>query len=202
MKVEEPDLTGTYTYSDYLRWPWTEMAELIGGKIFKMSPAPSSKHQKISGRLFLKIGNYLEGKRCQLFAAPFDVRLPRSPKQNKDEEIITVVQPDLCVICDPAKIDERGCLGAPNWIIEILSLHTSTKDLNEKFDVYEQAGVNEYWVVHPQEQTLLVYVLNAEGKYEGKLKPYVRTDKIVSVTLPGLIIDLGKVFLEDGNEEI
>ncbi len=108
MKIEEPDLAGTYTYSDYLTWSWPEMVELIQGKIFKMSPAPSSMHQTISMRLTLKIGNFLAGKKCRLFSAPFDVRLPLSYKQIKDNEISTVVQPDLCVVCDPAKIDERG----------------------------------------------------------------------------------------------
>lgn len=194
MKVEEPDLSGTYTYADYLTWQWGEMTELIRGKIFKMSPAPSSRHQKISGRLFLKIGNFLEGNKCQLFSAPFDVRLPISKKGETDEEIITVVQPDLCVVCDPTKIDERGCLGAPDWIIEILSQHTSSKDLREKFDVYEEAGVKEYWVVHPHAQTVLVFTLDEIGKYRGILKPYIRTDKISPVTLPGLTIDLSLVF--------
>lgn len=197
MKVEEPDLTGTYSYSDYLTWQWTEMAELIRGKIYKMSPAPTSTHQKVSGRLFLEIGNFLKGKKCQLFSAPFDVRLPLSSRQKKDKEITTVVQPDLCVVCDPSKIDERGCLGAPDWIVEILSMYTSAKDLNEKFDVYEEAGVKEYWVVHPQEQTVLVYVLDETGKYKGLLKPYVSTDSIISTTLPGLTINLGEVFVQN-----
>jgi Uma2 family endonuclease len=196
MKIEEPDLSGTYTYSDYLTWSWPEMVELIHGKIFKMSPAPSSMHQTISGKLFLKIGNFLDGKKCQLFAAPFDVRLPQSPNRNNDKEIITVVQPDLCVVCDPEKIDERGCIGAPDWIIEILSKHTSAKDLREKFQAYEDAGVKEYWVVHPQEQTVLVYLLNAKGKYEGMLTPYVRTDHITAITLPELVINLEEVFPE------
>ena len=160
MKIEEPDLTGTYSYSDYLTWQWTEMTELIRGKIYKMSPAPGSTHQEVSMKLTLDIGNFLKGKKCQLFSAPFDVRLPLSSKQKTDKQITTVVQPDLCVVCDPSKIDERGCLGAPDWIIEILSMHTSAKDLREKFDVYEEADVKEYWVVHPQEQTVLVYTLD------------------------------------------
>jgi Uma2 family endonuclease len=196
MKIEEPDLSGTYTYSDYLTWSLPEMVELIRGKIFKMSPAPGSMHQKISMILTLKIGNFLTGKKCQLFVAPFDVRLPQLPNRHNDKEIITVVQPDLCVVCDPEKIDERGCIGPPDWIIEILSKHTSAKDLRDKFQVYEDAGVKEYWVVHPQEQTVLVYLLNAKGKYEGRLTPYVRTDHIAAITLPGLVINLEEVFPE------
>ena len=199
MKVEEPDLAGTYTYSDYLSWQWAEMTELIRGKIFKMSPAPSSKHQIVSGNLFGLLWNYLRGKKCQVFIGPFDVRLPLSPKQKSDREIITVVQPDLCVVCDPTKIDERGCLGAPDLIIEILSEHTSSKDLREKFDVYEEAGVREYWVVHPQEQTVLVYTRNPKGKYEGVLTPYVRTDSLSPITLPALTINLEEVFPLDNN---
>jgi Uma2 family endonuclease len=197
MKVEEPDLSGTYTYAEYLTWQWTEMAELIRGKIYKMSPAPTSLHQKVALNLSLEIGNFLRRKKCQVFIAPFDVRLPINKKKSKaDEDITTVVQPDLCVICDPDKVDVRGCIGAPDWIIEILSPFTSAKDLREKFDVYEEAGVNEYWAVYPQEQTVLVYTRNAQGKYEGILKPYVRTDSIVPVTLPGLTIDLREVFPE------
>lgn len=88
-------------------------------------------------------------------------------------------------------------MGAPDWIIEILSSSTSSKDLNEKFDVYEEAGVKEYWVVHPQEQTLLIYTLNASGKYEGILKPYIRTDRVSPLTLPGLTISLEDVFPEE-----
>ncbi len=194
MKTEEPDLGGNYTYADYLTWQWDEMAELIHGKIFKMSPAPTSTHQTISGRLFLQIGNFLKDKKCKLFSAPFDVRLPLGPQRKSDREITTVVQPDLCVICDTSKIDERGCLGAPDWIIEILSRHTSSKDLREKFEVYEEAGVKEYWVVHPQEETVLVYTLSQNGKYQGVLRPYVSADKLSSMTIKGLVIDLEQVF--------
>jgi Uma2 family endonuclease len=193
MKVEEPDLAGTYTYEDYLTWDFDGMVELIRGKIFKMTPAPTTLHQKISRELLVKIGSFLQHKKCQVFAATFDVRLP-NPTKKQDLTINTVVQPDLCVICDPVKIDAAGCVGAPDWIIEILSPHTSSKDLREKFDVYEQSGVREYWTVHPNEATVLVFILNAEGKYESSVKPYVRTDKIAPITIPGLEIDLEEVF--------
>lgn len=194
MKIKEPDLSGSYTYADYLTWQWGEMTELIKGKIYKMSPAPGSLHQKVSGEIFRQLANFLKGKKCQVFSAPFDVRLPSAKKNQADKEITTVVQPDLCVVCDPLKIDSRGCMGAPDWILEILSPHTSSKDLREKFDVYEEAGVKEYWVVHPQEHTILVYTLSVHGKYQGMLKPYIRTDRVSSVTLPDLVIDLQEVF--------
>lgn len=193
MKVEEPDLSLSYTYADYLTWNFPELVELIQGKVYKMSPAPTSNHQTVSGQLFLSIGLFLKGKKCKIFSAPFDVRLP-DKKGKSDKDIITVVQPDICVICDPSKIDERGCLGAPDWVIEILSKHSSSKDLSEKFEAYEQAGVKEYWVVHPMDQTILVYTLNNDGKYEGNLKPYVRTDKVSPQTLPDLLIDLTEIF--------
>ena len=194
MDVKEPDLSGTYTYADYLTWEWEQRAELILGKIFKMSPAPTSGHQRILGNLHVPLWNYFHGKKCQAFLAPFDVRLPSSSR--KDRDIITVVQPDICVICDPEKIDQRGCLGAPDWIIEILSKHTSAKDLNIKFDVYESAGVKEYWVVHPSEQTLLIFTLDEHGKYQGSRNPYVSTDKVSPKLFPNLQIALDEVFSE------
>ncbi|GHN02895.1 hypothetical protein WSM22_43840 [Cytophagales bacterium WSM2-2] len=194
MKIEEPDLSGSYSYADYVKWQWTEMVELIHGKIFKMSPAPGTAHQKVCVEFTRQIANHLVGKKCQAFVAPFDVRLPVSSYRNSDSEITTVVQPDVCVVCDPAKIDDRGCLGAPDWIIEILSSSTSSKDLRQKFDVYENSGVREYWIVHPVEQTVLIYILDENGKYKSSSKPFVREDKIVPVTLSALTIDLVLVF--------
>ena len=196
MKVEEPDLTGNYTYSDYMKWTVPDMMELIRGKIYKMSPAPRAVHQVVTGEVYRQIANYLKRKNCQVFIAPFDVRLPVSSKKKADKDITTVVQPDVCVVCDASKIDERGCLGAPDWIIEVLSPRTSAKDLSIKFEVYEEAGVREYWVIHPTEQTLMVYTLNENGKYQGKLKPHIRTDQIASITLPDLIINLEEIFPE------
>ena len=193
MEVKEPDFSGTYTYADYLRWELPEMVELIRGKIFKMSPAPSSSHQRVSMELSRQIANYLHKKSCQVFSAPFDVRLPNVRGKQHDADITTVLQPDLCVVCDPEKIDERGCLGAPDWVIEILSKHTSRKDLREKFDAYEQAGVKEYWVVHPGEGTVLVYVLQ-DGIFVGDLRPYLKGDTLTSYLFPDLHIDLHLVF--------
>lgn len=194
MEVKEPDLSGTYTYADYLTWEWDQLAELIHGKIYKMSPAPSSDHQGISGNLFAPLWNYFKGNKCKVYSAPFDVRLPGPSKKKDDGHIVTVVQPDVCVICDLSKIDKRGCLGAPDWIIEILSKYTSAKDLNIKFDVYEEAGVKEYWVVHPEEQTVLIYTLDKHGRYKGSLKPYVSTDTVSPVLFPDLRINLEEVF--------
>ena len=194
MEVKEPDLSGTYTYADYMTWEWDQLAELIHGKIFKMSPSPSRVHQIISGNLFGSLWQYLGEKDCQVFSAPFDVRLPGPSKNKGDSDILTVVQPDICVVCDPLKLDARGCVGAPDLIIEILSKYTSSKDINLKFDVYETAGVNEYWVVHPEEQTVLVYTLDGNGKYQGNLKPFVKTDTISPRIFPDLLISLEEIF--------
>ena len=196
MEVKEPDLSGSYTYADYLTWDWDQLAELIHGKIYKMSPAPSSDHQSISGNLFGPIWNYLKGKECVVYPAPFDVRLPGPSQKKNDNDIVTVVQPDICVICDPSKIDKRGCLGAPDWIIEILSRYTSSKDLDVKFDVYEAAGVKEYWIVHPEEQTLLIYTLDGSGKYKGSQKLFTNRDTVSPAIFRDLRIKLGEVFSE------
>jgi len=193
MKLADLNLNDSYTYADYLTWSYTETVELIKGKIFKMSPAPSAYHQAISTKLLSRVEYFLGNTSCQVFHAPFDVRLPLPTHQKKDEEITTVVQPDLSVICDPKKIDARGCLGPPDWIIEILSPSTAHKDMKEKFEVYEKAGVKEYWIVFPVEKNILVYTLNEEGKYIG-LSPFVRDDTISPVLFPNLKINLTDVF--------
>lgn len=119
--LDKLSMDGVYTYADYLTWKFDERVELIKGKIFKMSPAPSRNHQRIAMALINPISNYFKGEKCEAYFAPFDVRLIDSKKKKSDKDIYSVVQPDICVICDPEKLDERGCLGAPDWIIEILS---------------------------------------------------------------------------------
>lgn len=190
--INQLDLNGTYTYADYLLWRIEERLELIKGKIFKMSPAPSLAHQRISTQLQGTLFNFLKARSCDLFSAPFDVRL-YNDKKSKDanRQIYTVVQPDLCVVCDASKLDQRGCLGAPDLIIEILSPGNSSKEMNEKFDLYEETGVREYWLVEPAENAVWVYVLNEEGKYIG-LKP--TTTILKSSIFPDLVIDLKEIF--------
>ncbi|GIZ15176.1 Uma2 family endonuclease [Capnocytophaga catalasegens] len=167
--INQLDMNGVYTYADYLLWKFQERVELIKGKIFKMSPAPSRKHQDISRKINRKLDAFFCNGSCNLYYAPFDVRLPQ--KSKKDEQIYTVVQPDLCVICDPKKLDERGCIGAPDLIIEILSPGNSKKEMKNKYELYQEAGVREYWVVNPLEENILIYVLD-NGKYHS-LKPVV-----------------------------
>lgn len=191
-KLSDLDLTKTYTYADYLTWRFDETIELIRGRIFKMPPAPNRKHQAVSHELCRVFSNYFKGKPSQFYSAPFDVRLPR-----KGEKVAyTVVQPDLCVICDPAKLDDLGCVGAPDLVVEILSPGNSRKEMREKYEVYEEAGVREYWLVNPADHTVLVYVLNDAGKFIG-LQPYTEDAQLAPQIFPELAIDLMDVFGED-----
>ena len=190
--VNEPDIEyGRYSYADYLTWEMDEMVELIKGKIFKRDiAAPALNHQRISMRLSVQLFNFLKGKTCQVFHAPFDVRLP--VKSRKNQDIDTVVQPDICVVCDPDKLDAAGCIGAPDLVVEILSPGNNKRELKNKFEVYEEAGVKEYWVIHPNEQTLLIYSL-IDGKYQAS-RFFVPEDEITSACLPGFSLDLEDVF--------
>lgn len=185
----------TYTYADYFKWDVKERLEIIKGKIFKMSPAPNLEHQNISMTMSGTFFHYLKGQTCKVFAAPFDVRLLDVSKSTKDEDIYTVVQPDICVVCDASKLGKRGCLGAPDLIIEILSPGTARKDLNEKYDIYEENGVREYWVVFPYEQVIQVFDLNEQGKYQMR-KSYGRTESISSTVFSDFYLDLSEVFEE------
>jgi Uma2 family endonuclease len=201
LKKEKTD--HKFTYKEYCSWPDDERWELIDGVAYDMSPAPSSKHQRISRILSTKIDNFLLDKKCELFIAPFDVLLPIFPIEDENK-INTVVQPDISVICDSTKIVERGCLGAPDLIIEILSPSTSKKDLNEKFQLYENFGIKEYWVVDPGNKFIQVFHLQSEGKNsekydEGTLVPPAnwREDKNTvteSVVLKGLTVDVKELF--------
>ena len=164
---------------------------MFRGKIFKLS-APNTKHQDISGNIFVPISLFLKKKPCKVFAAPFDVRLPVKNKK-KDDEVTTVVQPDICIICDESKIDSRGCCGAPDLVIEILSPGNSKKEIRLKHELYEEAGVEEYWIVNPEEENIVVFVLNEEGKFSG-LKMYAGDDNIQSFAVPGLNINLTEIF--------
>ena len=192
--VEEPDPSLTYTYADYLQWNFEERLELIKGRIFKMSPGPNLKHQQVSGVISGEIYGFLKGKPCKSFSAPFDVRLPVKNKK-KDHEVTTVVQPDIFVVCDLSKLDSRSCCGAPDLVVEILSPGNSKKDVRIKFELYEEAGVKEYWIVHPVEETIVVHVLNAEGKFEG-LKMYTADDVLQSTAIKGFTIEVNEIFSE------
>lgn len=191
-KFSQLDLKGTYSYADYLLWQFSERVELIKGKIFKMSPAPSSSHQDISLNLTRIIDKVFYKTSCKFYVAPFDVRLVNYKESTPENQIFSVVQPDLCVICDRSKVDARGCLGSPDLIVEILSIGNSKKEMDLKFDLYQENKILEYWIVDPFQKTILIYVLENE-RYIG-LKPYLEGAKIVSPTFPNLKVSVKKVF--------
>ena len=190
MQLAELDFSKEYTYADYLKWTFEERLELIKGKLFKMSPAPSRMHQKLSWEIARGLSAYLNGKSCEAYTAPFDVRLPR--KSKNDQDIVTVVQPDICVICDPSKLDDKGCLGAPDIVVEILSPGNNQKELNNKYDVYEEAGVREYWLVIPAEKAFLQYI-REDGRFVS-LRPLTEENVVTTPILPGFELNLNELF--------
>ena len=188
-KLEEPDLTGTYTARDYITWKSEELMELIRGKIFKMTPSPLRKHQQVSARIFLLIGPHFSGP-CEAYYAPLDVYLIHPGEDWKETK--NIFQPDLFVVCDPEKLHDRGCIGAPDLVVEILSSGTAKKDLGLKRDLYEEYGVKELWIVHPNDGTVAVHVLE-NGKYHI-LPIYAKGQILQSPTFPNLKFDLDEVF--------
>ncbi len=192
--VNEPGMSyGIYTYADYLTWDIEEMVELIKGKVFKKAAAaPRRAHQWLTGSLFRDMSLFLKGKKCEAYIAPFDVRLP--VKSKKDDKIFTVVQPDICVVCDLEKLDEKGCVGAPDLVVEVLSPGNKQVELQYKYEVYEEFGVKEYWLVDTESQTLLIYRL-VQGKYQSsRLMTFGDTAK--SAVIKGFELDLTDYFSE------
>jgi len=188
------DLNKRYTFADYLTWVDDKRRELIDGFIKMMTPAPRRIHQELSSELHGIIWNYLKKKKCKIFAAPFDVRFPKKDEKDNDK-VYTVVQPDLCIVCDLTKLDDKGCIGAPDMIIEITS-DKPKHDVENKFQIYQKQGVREYWIVFPYEKTVSVFLLNQLGKYEI-VGMYAEDSKIpVNIFNGDLIIDLAEVFVE------
>ena len=192
--VNEPDLEyGNYSYADYLKWQMEEVVELIKGKAFKKAAAaPKRIHQRISIKLAAKLYYFLEDKSCQVYDAPFDVRFPKASKE--DHLIHDVVQPDICVICDREKLDDRGCIGAPDLIVEILSPSNSKTELKHKFELYESNGVREYWIIHAETQDLLIYRLT-NGKYVPSLL-LTSGDVAESKVIQGFKLNLEEFFMD------
>ncbi|PWS28290.1 restriction endonuclease [Pedobacter yonginense] len=187
------DASLTYSYANYLNWLFEDRVELIKGKIFKMSPAPSRMHQEISRNIFRSVANFLNRKVCKVYSAPFDVRFPKRSKDDRD--VFTVLQPDICVICDKSKLDDRGCIGAPDLVVEILSPGNNKKELIQKYQVYEEFGVKEYWVVSQSDQSILIYTLDESGKFQPS-KIFTLSETISSSVLPGFELILDDVFAD------
>ncbi len=189
MGQPEKNLSRKFTYKDYLNWSDEERWEIINGIPYNLTPAPSTQHQQIITRLIALFYNALKDSPCQVFGAPFDVRLP----EQDSEDIFTVVQPDLAIICDRNKLDSRGCFGSPDLIIEVTSPSTLRRDIKDKFHLYEKAGVGQYWIIYPDQKTIVVFSLNEEGKY-GRPDVYCETDTILAKTNKPVSIDLAEIF--------
>ncbi len=189
------DMNKRYTYADYLTWMDDVRRELHDGFIKLMTPAPSMRHQETSVNLTRLFGNYLFKKKCKVYHAPSDVRLPKSKLERNDKQIFTVVQPDIFVVCDLSKIENNSCLGAPDFIIEIVSAKNSQRDTRDKFEIYQNHGVREYWIVHPNDETVNVFVLDENGKFQFK-GIFSGDDKIpVNIFNGDLEVDLTEVFV-------
>jgi len=185
-----PDKDKRYTYADYLTWPEEERWEIIDGVPY-MQAAPSWQHQLMSTELLRQFANYLQDKPCMVFAAPFDLRIPE--KDEKDEEIRNVLQPDIVVVCEKEGLKGTGYHGVPVLVIEITSPATSRVDKVLKFNKYEKAGVREYWIAEPEGKFVSVFTLQADKRY-GRPETYTEEDKIKVSVFPDLVIDLAPVF--------
>jgi len=186
-----PREEGNYSYVDYLTWPEDERWEIIDG-IAYMQSAPSPIHQEILVGLLAQFHHYLPGKPCKVYPGPFCVRLMKGDEIKK-EDIKKVVEPDITIVCDKSKIDETGCNGAPDMIIEIISPSSIKMDRFVKFNSYEQAGVREYWIVEPVGKLVNVFVLQDDQRY-GRPETYTDDDQIKVSIFPDLLVNLKLVF--------
>ncbi len=193
-ELSQLDLNRTYSYADYMTWKFDDALELIKGKIMLMSPAPNVYHQDISTNLTRLLSVFFKHKKCRVYVAPFDVRLyDRKKSILASQDIHTVVQPDLCVICNPEILDLQGCNGAPDWIIEILSKSNAKRDMNIKYELYQESGVGEYWIVYPEEQAIHQFVLDENECYQLK-RMYTGDDIATPYLFPELAVELTDVF--------
>lgn len=182
-----------YTYADVLAWDESERIELIYGDVFMMSPPPKRIHQEVSGEIFAHLHDYLRGKKCRVYHAPFSVRLFEQAGDSP-YDVDTMVEPDISVVCDPEKLDDAGCRGAPDLIVEILSPSTQRHDRLTKYSLYQRAGVREYWIIDPDARVVSVYTLE-EGAYHAAAV-YSNGAAVPVGVLEGCSIDLSTVFPE------
>ena len=191
--INDLDFSKKYTYADYLTWQFKERVELIKGYVFRMSTTSNMYHQKISGNLHGIIWSFLRKKKCRIFSAPFDVRLPLPSKKRKGNKVNTVVQPDLTVVCNEKKLDQQGYIGIPNLVIEVLSPGNAKRETKDKFNLYEHAKIPEYWLVDPEHEFIIKYVLNKKGNYISGA-PYTEGMILESNALKGLKIEVDDIF--------
>jgi Uma2 family endonuclease len=170
-----------YTYADYRTWPDDERWELIDGVAWNMSPAPNRRHQGLLGELYAQVVNGVKATACRLYLAPFDVLLPDSADQREDDV--------ACVV----RLTPRGCFGAPDWVVEIISPWTMKKDLHEKFVLYERNGIREYWLIDPASRTLQVYRMGPAGRY-GEAEILEENAEIACPLGDGIVVHLAELF--------
>ncbi len=191
--LQDLDLTKTYSYADYLTWQFSERVELLKGYIRQMA-APAPKHQRILGALGNDLYNFFRKQPCAVYYTPFDVRLYNRKKSIlADKDVYTVVQPDICVICDEAKVDNKGCNGSPDLIIEILSPNNQKTDIKDKYSLYEESGVLEYWIVYPNDGVVQQFVLKDDKYYQHGV--FTEQELMSPFLFPELSIDLSEVFV-------
>ena len=183
-----------YTFADVLAWADEERAELIDGEVVLMAPPPSREHQEISGGLFWQLRYYLRGKKCKVYAAPFAVRLFEKD-EDSPEDVDTMVEPDISVICDKEKLSDRGCEGAPDWIIEIVSPSTSRIDCAVKLFKYRTAGVREYWIVDPKRRMVTLNyfeedLINVAYSFDSTIKVGIYDDLLIGFSAIADLLDI------------
>ncbi len=189
-----------YTYADYLTWPEDERWELIDGEAFDMTPAPTTRHQEVLLEIASQLKISLHGKPCRVFPAPVDVVFPSAARS--EDSAKNVVQPDVIVVCDPAKIRDTGIFGAPDLVVEILSPSTSSKDHIRKKALYERNGVKEYWLVHPVERVVVAYrqappASGAKPSFGPAIIQAGSDFKLDVASIPGLSVDFSPIFPEE-----
>lgn len=180
-----------YTFVDAFAWDEGEHVEIINGEVFMMA-TPSRFHQEICFEIGRQLGNYLEGKQCKVYLAPFGVRLFEQ-EGDMPKDVDTVVQPDISVVCDRSKLDAYGCKGAPDLVIEVLSPSTQRHDQLVKLNLYQRAGVREYWIVDPENRTVRVMIQTEAGIFQTH-EIYKQEDVAKVNVLDGCFIELSKVF--------
>ncbi|MDR1702782.1 MAG: Uma2 family endonuclease, partial [Sporomusaceae bacterium] len=177
-----------YTYEDYCKLDDDKRYEVINGVIYLLASGANWEHQTISSNLHREFSVYLKGKKCQVFHPPFDVILPKKDETTKKAS--SIIQPDIFVVCDKNKLNKRGCFGSPDLIIEILSPATSKKDIKEKFNLYQEHGVPEYWIVDPLNQVIDRFLYDETLKEYKKPEYFLRDDTISPIIFPDLKIKL------------
>lgn len=192
--MEQP-IEKYYTFADVLEWDESVRAEIIYGKLYMTMSPPLRVHQEISGGLIVQIYNFLKDKPYKVYPGPFGVR-PFEKDGDSPENVDTLVEPDITVVCDHSKLDKYGCKGAPDFIIEILSPSNTRHDRLVKLNLYQRAKVREYWIADPSSQTIEVYLLNEDGRL-ALSEIYTRKDTAKVTVLPGCEIELSKVFTEE-----